>query len=97
MTEPVHFTQYLRPDGRSRQTTIERSAQVAEKAKRIKAAGYRLECEVLGTGEVSFTVTDDEADHEIEVCSNGPDVPTAVDRLIEAAYKRIRSAEGEVR
>jgi hypothetical protein len=78
----IPFTQYLRPDGRPKSIVIERPEPVAEKAKRILDAGFRFECEVLSTGDVSFAVSDDDGDHAFEICRNGPDVLAAVDRLI---------------
>lgn len=86
----IPFTQYMRPDGRSlerlfgrtKDVTIDRPDHVADKAQQIIAAGYRFECEILSTGEVSLTITDDEADHAIEVVPNGPGMGEAVDRLV---------------
>lgn len=81
----IPFTQYLRP-GTSftgcKPVAIDRPDHVADKAKQIIAAGYRFECEILTTGEVSLTITDDEADHAIEVVPNGPGMGEAVDRLV---------------
>lgn len=84
MDEAIRFTQYLRPDGRRTPVSIERPAEVAAKARAIIAAGYRLECECLGDrgDNVSFTITNNDADHACEVVPNGPGVPDAVDKLI---------------
>lgn len=78
----IPFTQYLRPDGRKVDVSIEVSDEVGTKAHAIIAAGYRFECEILTTGQVSVTITDDEADHAIEIVMNGPDIPVTVERLI---------------
>lgn len=88
----VTFTQYLRPDGRTRATWIERSAETAAAASALRAAGCRFDIEELQTGEVSMTVERDDEDGETavlahEVCANGPAVLDAVDRLVAAAAK----------
>lgn len=80
----IPFTQFLRPDGRPTDVTIERGAEVEAKAQAIIARGLRFECEVLRTGHVSLTITDDErGDLAIQLCANSEAVPAAVDRLIE--------------
>ena len=78
----IHFTQFMRPDGRRVETGIDRPQEIATRAQKIIAAGYRFEAEVLTTGEVSLTITNDEEDHAFEVIPNGEAVPDAVDRLI---------------
>lgn len=78
----IQFTQYLRPDGHRAPVEIEVRDEVADKADRIVAAGYRFECEHLTTGHASLTISNDKHDLAIEVVPNGPDVPLAVDRLI---------------
>ena len=51
----IQFTQFLRPDGRSKKIEIERSPEIEAVAAQLAAAGCRLEAEVLLTGECSFT------------------------------------------
>lgn len=83
-SQPIPFTQYLRPNGRTAPVEIGRSAEVEQKAQEIMAAGYRFECEHLTTGHASLTIHDPriEEDVAIEVVPNGPGVPAAVDRLV---------------
>lgn len=81
----IPFTQYLMPNGRRDSVWIERPAAIEAKAQAIIAAGFRFECEMLSDyGTISLTIADPEADEDvaIEVCANGPEVPTAVDRLV---------------
>lgn len=85
----MNFIQYMRPDGRAKSVTIGRSPEIEDKARALALAGYRLECEVLLTEEVSLTVESEEATIAIEVIPNGPGVPDAVDRLICAAFGSI--------
>jgi hypothetical protein len=91
----IEFTRYSLPNGRRSTETIERPAPIAELASAIVAAGYRFECEMLGDGTVSLTIADDNADHAIELCPNGPGIPAAVERLItgfKIPAKRARRA-----
>jgi len=80
----IPFTQYLMPNGRKEPVTIDRPDDVAAKAQAIIDRGFRFECEMLSDySTVSLTIADDDDDHEIEVVRNGPDVPLAIDRMIE--------------
>lgn len=80
----IPFTQFLRPDGERRSISIERSQTIEAKARQIRSAGYFFEAEALHDGTISLTITDpDEGDVAIELCPNGPEVPEAVDRLVE--------------
>lgn len=81
----IPFTQYLRPDGRARDVSIERPEEIERKALQIIQAGYVFECEELTTGHASLTIADPRKgdDVAIEVVPNGPAVPDAVDRLVE--------------
>lgn len=86
----ITFTQFLLPDGRQRPMIIDRPDDIGKKAKQLIDSGCRLEIEMLQTGEISMTVERDGNDGEIdllaqEVCSNGPPVPVAVDKLISEA------------
>lgn len=78
----IYFTQFLRPDGRKTLIWIDRPDAVAARADFITLHGFRFECEQLTTGDVSFTISDDYGDYAIEVVTNGPGVPEAVDRMI---------------
>lgn len=83
----IPFTQFMRPDGRPVEVSIERPDHVAAKAKSIIDRGYRFECEHLTTGEVSLTVAGEDDDLDIEICSNGPGlVGPAVDRLVDRVH-----------
>lgn len=91
----IPFTQYLRPNGRAIEVTINRPKEIYDKAIDIIKAGYHFEAEVLTTGQVSLTISDNDGDHDIEVVDNGPEVPLAVDRMINRFHKeRLCSAEG---
>lgn len=79
----IPFTQYLRPDGRRTAVTIDRPAEISDLAEQIIKAGFRFECEHLSTGHVSFTIAGEDDDADIEVVTNGPDVPVAIDRMVK--------------
>lgn len=89
----IPFTQYLMPDGRPRRITIERPAEIEAKASEIIARGWTFEAEMLSDyATVSLTVSDGDCDVAIEVASNGPEIPNAIDRLVLAAHSRIAEA-----
>lgn len=79
----IPFTQYLRPNGKMVDVFIDRPRDIELKAQEIIAKGFRFECEELTTGHVSLTISDDEKDHAIKICMNGPLVPETVDKLIK--------------
>ena len=87
----IPFRQYLRPHGTPTEVTIDRPADVEAKARAVIASGLRFEGEVLTTGQVSLTVFDPEAveDVAITIVPNGPQVPEAVDMLVEEAWSLV--------
>ena len=83
MSGVIPFTQFMRPDGRRRSTGIDVAEDVASKARKLIADGLAFECEVLATGEASFTITDpDEGDLDIRVVPNGPGVREAIEEMV---------------
>lgn len=89
----IPFTQYLLPHGEKRAESIERPADIEALAQRFIDAGGRFECEVLRTGQISLTavypIDGEPQDVEIELCSNGPDVPLRVDALVRRSAAHI--------
>jgi hypothetical protein len=59
----IHFTQFMRPDGRPVEVSIDRPEPISTLAERIAQRGYRFECEHLSTGHVSLTIADKHGDH----------------------------------
>lgn len=89
-TSPIEFTQYLLPNRQSTRVTIDRPQAIAVMAGKIRDRGYRFEIEMLSDYRtISMTITDDECDHDIEVVPNGPEVPMAVDRMIERFHAKL--------
>lgn len=92
----IQFKQYIRPDGFTKSVSIDRPAEIEEKAAMLVASGYVFEAEVLTTGEVSLTIEYDFDDESpfvtMEVVPNGPGVPDAVDRLVLSAMKQLLPA-----
>ncbi len=88
----IEFTQFRMPDGTPDTVWIERPEAMVAKAKEIAEAGYRFECEMLGDyATISLTIADDKGDHAIEVVPNGPEVPEAIDRMIDGFHLIITS------
>jgi hypothetical protein len=90
----IPFTQYLMPDGRTRAVSISRPPEVEAAALRLQTAGALFECEMLTTGEISFSVeqTDDEGETAVlasAICPNGPEVLLAVDQIVAEATRLV--------
>jgi len=79
----IPFTQYLLTDGRKRSTFIGVRMDIADRAQAMIARGLTFECELLTTGEASFTITDPEkGDLDIRVVPNGPGVRETVEEMV---------------
>ena len=79
----IEFTQFLMPNGRRTTVWIERPDDIVNKAREIRAAGFRFETEMLGDYQtISLTIAKDDGDYAIKVVPNGPRVPEAIDRMI---------------
>lgn len=86
----IEFTQYIRPNGRRAQVSIERSAEIEALAVKILERGARFECEHLSTGHASLTVHYLDEDIAIHVVENAPGVVgEGVDRLVRDAAKKM--------
>lgn len=89
----IPFTQYLRPNGRRESVEVERPLDIEELAWEFIDSGGYFECEELTTGQVSLTAghpSCEAGDMAIVICENGPDVPTAVDKLVGNAIEWLR-------
>ncbi len=85
----IAFTQFMRPSGRRFRVEIDRPTEVEQIATSLALLGCTFEAEVLTTGDVSFTITQDERVIAHRICANGPEVPATVDALIAEADKKI--------
>lgn len=84
----IPFKQYLRPDGRTRDESIERPAEVETLARQLLEQGVVFECEHLQGDMVALYARDrhdEDAEFAMELVDNGPEVPVAVDRLVRDA------------
>jgi len=88
----IPFTQYLRPNGRKAEVSIDRPDEIANLAHRIIERGFRFECEHLTTGHASLTIAGPDDDEDIEVVQNEPDVPIAIDRMVKRFASKIGAA-----
>lgn len=86
----ISFTQYMRPDGRSRQVMHLCDEETYDRASRLIDRGMSFSCEVLTTGECAFYVDKNDESVVTEICQNGPEVMEAVKRLIFRAEERIK-------
>ena len=90
----IKFTQFLMPFGTPKPVSIDRPVAIADMADAIVASGYRFECEMLPTHEISVTITNKDGDHAIVVVPNGPEVPAAIDRMIEQFHATLDATGG---
>lgn len=92
MMMPITFTQFILPNGRTEQVSIQRPVDVEKMASEIKLHGYAFEVEILTTGLVSMEILnrmeEDVLAHEL--CENGPVVLEAVDLLVRNAYENLK-------
>lgn len=85
----IPFTQYLRPNGRRIEVSIDRPNEISDLAQKIIERGFRFECEELTTGHASLTIAGPEYDEDIQLVKNGPAVPDAVDKLVRRFAAKI--------
>jgi hypothetical protein len=85
----ISFTQFLRPNGRQTSVEIDMSEEIEGLAKTLVKAGCRFEIEELSTGMVNMECMLAEYCISGELCSNGPEVPEAVETLVRTAYRRL--------
>lgn len=76
------MTQYLLPDGHTRQACIEIDDDLYAKVDLIRGLGMRFTAEILTTGEVSFCAEHEEGDFLITVAPNGPGVREAIEKMV---------------
>lgn len=91
----IPFTQFLRPDGKQRAITVDRSADIETKARALMAVGFRFEIEELTTLDIYMDCSRPQDDEPIanEISYNGRPVLDAVDRLVSTAYERWTSGK----
>ena len=82
-TFEAQVVQFMRPSGRQNPTSTMLSDEVLPIYREMQAAGCRFEAEVLRTGQVSVTISDDEADRDIEIVANGPGVQDAMEKMLK--------------
>jgi hypothetical protein len=98
----IPFTQFLRPDGRQKETFFDTDDEELADMGNDLAGKYncRLEIEELMNGTVSMTVEKDDEDGDVfilahELCHNGPEVPRRVDALIRKAWQQVAKSKKE--
>jgi len=64
--------QFLLPGGRQRPMTVPLPESVYEAYEEMVSSGCRFEAEILGNGIVSVTISNDEADLDLQLSGNGP-------------------------
>jgi len=94
----IPFTQYLRPNGRTRPVEFDTDPTIEAMAMDLIAHGAHFDAEVLTTGHVSLTCERDDEEGETgvlasELIDNGPGMKEAVDRLVTQAHTKLSEEE----
>jgi hypothetical protein len=91
----LEFIQYCLPGGRRKPASCEVSDEMGAMADKIIEKGFRFECEILRSGEVSLTISDPEEERDvcIKICENGPKVNECRDALIREGYELLVTNE----
>lgn len=99
----IPFTQYMRPDGRKQDVRTSDPSYTDGDLKAAQAiidAGFRFEIEALTNGMISMTISDDDGDYAVKLCSNNISVPDTVKRLIHMydieTLKSLRDQQYEI-
>ena len=79
----VDVTQYLRPHGRTRNTTTTLPAACREAYEDMTRLGYRFTSEVLPEGNVAATISDNSEDVDIVITQNNADVQTGLAQMLQ--------------
>lgn len=94
----IPFTQYLRPDGRTRRVFAPCSYDTFLKATILMDhQGLRFEAEVLTTGEVSLTAHDPIIGEDVGIIlsKNGPEIDQKLAELVATVHARYWGEEEE--
>ncbi len=86
---PIPFTEYIRPNGETKQINFNRSQKVAEKALKIIARGGMFTIEELSTGVISIALELEHDDYDIEL-TDIHNVGVAIDRLINRVFDTLK-------
>ena len=82
-TFTANVVQYLMPHGRSKKVTTELPVELWPLYEAMIAAGYRFEAEMLGTEEISVTISNDDGDIDCEVIPNDESVQVAMAGMLK--------------
>lgn len=86
----IPFTQFLLPNGRRRQVQFQtESKEVADTALQLIEQGVSFEIEILRTGEISMETIYEDEPVANDLCSNGPAVVEAVEKLVRRTNEAI--------
>lgn len=80
----VIVKQYMRPNGRPLIRSTELPVTVKPLYDDMTARGFRFEAEVLSTGLVSITISDDNSDVDVDVVPNDPSIQNAMVKMLKA-------------
>jgi len=89
----VPFTQFLRPHGRAKQTSVNLPPDVEELAHKLIEDGARFEIEVLTTGMIYMGCFIGDTPITNALCKNEPIILKVAEDLVREAYRRNQKPE----
>lgn len=85
----IHFKQFLFPDGREKDVIIERPEPIVDRASVLMDNGFSLEIE-NNEGQIWMSCVNHETEQSFDrFVENGPEVPTAIDAMINEAFESL--------
>ncbi len=86
--------QYLLPDGRAKNCVVRLPIEFNTYYECMLSYNCRLESEILSTGEVSVTVSNEEGDVDFSITRNGPEVSTGIQNMLQRKRWILRDSKG---
>ncbi len=81
----IPFTQYLMPNGKQKEVSIEMPSDIEATAHDLLGKGCRFDIEMLSTGLVSMTCEKGDEVLAIEICENNEKILTGVETIVKQA------------
>ena len=93
----MKFTQFLFPDGRQTEVSIDMPPEIEAMARELEAKGCRFEIENNNDMIFMDCLRDDGYELTNQLAINGPAVPVAVERLVRDAVVAYKTGDGVCR
>jgi hypothetical protein len=85
----IPFTQYLLPNGRKKDVSIDMPSDVEIDAFYLISKGCHFDIEMLTTGAISMTCEQGDEIVSIEICNNDNSTIAGVQKLVKSARNKV--------